>query len=150
MIIGLLAGAGIGVQSADEAVAEARENAETRVAEAEAAADVHITDAHREDERKQQQAIDAAVEAAVAAEVKKRDELIDEAVDAAVREAVDAAVREAEVPSPDDEPQPAIASDPRFDTCRAANAAGYGTYRRGVDVEYDWYQDRDHDGVVCE
>ena len=41
-------------------------------------------------------------------------------------------------------------TDPRFDTCKAANAAGYGNYRRGVDAEYAWYQDRDDDGVVCE
>jgi len=49
-------------------------------------------------------------------------------------------------------PKPATtgATDPRFGTCREAIAAGYGPYRRGVDPEYDWYQDRDHDGVVCE
>ncbi len=41
-------------------------------------------------------------------------------------------------------------TDPRFGTCREANAAGYGPYRRGVDPEYDWYQDRDHDGLACE
>jgi hypothetical protein len=41
-------------------------------------------------------------------------------------------------------------TDPRFDTCRRANAAGYGPYRSGADPEYDWYQDRDHDGLVCE
>ncbi|WP_406829772.1 DUF1524 domain-containing protein [Pedococcus sp. KACC 23699] len=41
-------------------------------------------------------------------------------------------------------------TDPQFRTCREANAAGYGPYRRGVDPEYDWYQDRDHDGLVCE
>ena len=41
-------------------------------------------------------------------------------------------------------------TDPRFGTCREANAAGYGPYRAGVDPEYDWYQDRDHDGLVCE
>jgi hypothetical protein len=41
-------------------------------------------------------------------------------------------------------------TDPRFRTCREANAAGYGPYRSGVDPEYAWYQDRDHDGVVCE
>jgi hypothetical protein len=45
---------------------------------------------------------------------------------------------------------PVGGTDPRFDTCRAANAAGYGPYRRGADPEYDWYQDRDHDGRVCE
>jgi hypothetical protein len=42
------------------------------------------------------------------------------------------------------------ATDPRFDTCRAAKAAGYGPYASGQDPEYEWYQDRDHDGLVCE
>ena len=41
-------------------------------------------------------------------------------------------------------------TDPRFGTCREANAAGYGPYRRGTDPEYDWYQDRDDDGLACE
>jgi hypothetical protein len=41
-------------------------------------------------------------------------------------------------------------TDPRFDTCKAANAAGYGPYQQGVDPEYDWYRDRDGDGSVCE
>lgn len=41
-------------------------------------------------------------------------------------------------------------TDPRFATCGEAIAAGYGPYRRGVDVEYDWYIDRDSDGDVCE
>jgi len=41
-------------------------------------------------------------------------------------------------------------ADPRFKTCAAAKRAGYGPYRRGVDPEYAWYQDRDHDGTVCE
>jgi hypothetical protein len=40
--------------------------------------------------------------------------------------------------------------DPRFRTCAAAKRAGYGPYRRGVDPEYAWYQDRDDDGTVCE
>ena len=42
------------------------------------------------------------------------------------------------------------ATDPRFPTCAAANRAGYGPYQRGVDTEYNWYIDRDHDGLVCE
>jgi hypothetical protein len=54
----------------------------------------------------------------------------------------------------DDEPveveEPAEDTDPRFRTCGAANDAGFGDYVRGVDPEYDWYQDRDSDGVVCE
>jgi len=41
-------------------------------------------------------------------------------------------------------------TDPRFDTCGAAIAAGYGPYHRGQDPEYDWYRDADGDGVVCE
>jgi uncharacterized protein DUF1524/excalibur calcium-binding domain-containing protein len=40
--------------------------------------------------------------------------------------------------------------DPRFSTCAAAKAAGYGPYRQGIDPEYDWYRDADHDGTVCE
>jgi hypothetical protein len=40
--------------------------------------------------------------------------------------------------------------DPRFDTCTAAIAAGYGPYTKGTDPEYWWYEDRDGDGTVCE
>ena len=36
--------------------------------------------------------------------------------------------------------------DPRFDTCAEANDAGYADYRRGVDPEYEWYDDADGDG----
>jgi hypothetical protein len=41
-------------------------------------------------------------------------------------------------------------TDPQFPTCKAANAAGYGPYASGVDPEYAWYTDADHDGIVCE
>ena len=41
-------------------------------------------------------------------------------------------------------------TDPRFPTCAAANRVGYGPYQRGVDTEYNWYIDRDQDGLVCE
>ena len=41
-------------------------------------------------------------------------------------------------------------TDPRFNYCYEANAAGYGPYYRGSDTEYAWYDDRDNDGVVCE
>jgi hypothetical protein len=49
--------------------------------------------------------------------------------------------------------QPAAAAgglDPRFATCKAAKAAGYGPYYRGTDPEYAWYRDADGDGIVCE
>lgn len=41
-------------------------------------------------------------------------------------------------------------TDPRFATCREAKSEGYGPYWYGIDEEYDWYMDRDSDGVVCE
>ncbi|MGS2619473.1 excalibur calcium-binding domain-containing protein [Micromonospora sp. LZ34] len=48
------------------------------------------------------------------------------------------------------QPPPAPKTDPRFDTCKKANQAGYGPYRRGIDPEYAWYRDPDGDGLVCE
>ncbi|MGN6688504.1 MAG: GmrSD restriction endonuclease domain-containing protein, partial [Actinomycetales bacterium] len=60
----------------------------------------------------------------------------------------------ASTPAPQTVPAPAVTTggglDPRFGTCKEATAQGYGPYVRGRDPEYDWYQDRDHDGVVCE
>jgi len=44
----------------------------------------------------------------------------------------------------------AYSLDPDFGACKAAKAAGYGPYYEGSDPEYNWYTDRDHDGVVCE
>jgi hypothetical protein len=40
--------------------------------------------------------------------------------------------------------------DPRYSSCAAAVADGYGPYVRDRDPEYDWYIDGDNDGVVCE
>ncbi len=40
--------------------------------------------------------------------------------------------------------------DPRFPSCMAAVGAGYGPYTEGVDPEYGWYRDADHDGIDCE
>jgi len=40
--------------------------------------------------------------------------------------------------------------DRDYGTCKAAIAAGKGPYVRGTDPEYDWYTDRDKDGIVCE
>ncbi|MGP4028358.1 excalibur calcium-binding domain-containing protein [Actinomadura sp. 3N407] len=48
------------------------------------------------------------------------------------------------------EPRDGTALDPRFDTCAEANAHGYGPYFKGVDPEYHWYRDADHDGIDCE
>ena len=40
-------------------------------------------------------------------------------------------------------------TDPRYPTCKAAKAAGYGPYTSDQ-AEYGWYRDADHDGIVCE
>jgi micrococcal nuclease len=52
-------------------------------------------------------------------------------------------------PKPEPE-EPENSLDPRFRTCKEAIAHGYGPYYRGKDPEYDWYIDRDKDGIVCE
>ncbi len=44
----------------------------------------------------------------------------------------------------------APSGDPDYGTCKNAKAHGAGPYRAGQDPEYDYYQDRDHDGIVCE
>jgi hypothetical protein len=47
-------------------------------------------------------------------------------------------------------PKPPSSTDPRFATCKAAKAAGFGPYQTGQDPEYEWYRDADRDGIVCE
>ncbi|MDQ1531718.1 MAG: hypothetical protein QOE37_1823 [Microbacteriaceae bacterium] len=43
------------------------------------------------------------------------------------------------------------ATDPDYGTCANAKAHGASTpYREGVDPEYAYYRDADHDGLVCE
>jgi endonuclease YncB( thermonuclease family) len=69
------------------------------------------------------------------------------AADAAAASPVCAA---AAVPPAPVQPVAAAGVDTRFPTCKAANAAGYGPYVRGVDPEYDWYRDADGDGKDCE
>jgi len=41
--------------------------------------------------------------------------------------------------------------DPRYPTCtELLKHPNHAPYQRGVDPEYNWYQDRDGDGLVCE
>ena len=50
-----------------------------------------------------------------------------------------------------DAPEPATRNAPAIPTtCKAAKAAGLGPYTRGVDPEYDQFNGRDGDGIVCE
>ncbi len=67
-----------------------------------------------------------------------------------------AAIAEARTAALAQAPAPTLVSgsgggtDPNFDYCYQANAAGYGPYFEGQDAEYQWYDDADHDGEVCE
>ena len=149
-VLGLLLGAGVGGQTDDGAIAEAKDQSRSLVQKAEASADARVDDAVAEAEEANTAAIDEAVSQAVAAEKAKREKLIASAVTQAVDEVkATAAQPEAAKPKTLVDSKPA-ATDPRFGTCREANAAGYGNYQRGSDPEYDWYQDRDKDGSVCE
>jgi hypothetical protein len=56
----------------------------------------------------------------------------------------------AQAPAPTTQAPQQGRTDPDFGTCKAAKAAGYGPYVRGVDPEYGWYRDGDSDGTVCE
>jgi hypothetical protein len=81
------------------------------------------------------------------------DRLLTTEKQALVRKASSAGVSSAPAPVPAPAPAPGPGSsgtDPRFATCGAAIAAGYGPYYRGVNPEYDWYRDGDGDGKVCE
>ncbi len=65
-----------------------------------------------------------------------------------LRRAVNAAIQDSTPPPSSVEP--AATTDPQFSYCYEANDAGYGPYVAGSDPEYDWYDDRDGDGIVCE
>jgi hypothetical protein len=71
---------------------------------------------------------------------------------AKLRQAVAAAKSQAQASTPPATNSPSAGSgtDPRFNYCYEANAAGYGPYFRGQDAEYYWYDDADNDGSVCE
>ena len=71
------------------------------------------------------------------------------AVPVAALASVSVAQSEPSPAAPAPAPEAPVAVAPRFDTCRAANAAGYGDFVAGS-VEYEWYIDRDKDGVACE
>jgi hypothetical protein len=141
-----IVGVGIGAAGGGDADGDdAGASQKLAVVEKRAARDLEQTTADLQ--AGQQAAIEAAVTDAVAAEKTKRSAMIKKAVAAAVKETkADLAASN----KPRTLVAPSAPTDPRFDTCGAANAAGYGNYRRGTDTEYGWYQDRDGDGVVCE
>jgi hypothetical protein len=119
-------------ESAQADQSEVDEQIADEVAKADAAA--------KEDQRK-------AVATAVALEKRKGDLRVRRAK-AAAAAAARSLASSAEDSS--DSGSSGSGTDPRFNTCGEANDNGYGPYREGADPEYDWYQDRDSDGVVCE
>lgn len=147
-IIGVIVGASMGGQGNDDAVAEAEKDARALVQRAETKAGIEVRNAKSmaaaQADLAEAVTVKAAVSRAVAKEKAKRKRLIAKAVDKAVDKA------KASAPEPRTLAAAPEATDPRFDTCGEANAAGYGNYRQGSDPEYDWYQDRDGDGSVCE
>jgi len=143
LVIGL-ASAGDTEAAKDEAKAEANKAAQAKIALIRDQTDERVDEAKQEALANEQEAIDEAVTAAVDEEKARRSKLIKQAVAEAVKETKADLKTSAE-------PKTLVSqTDPRFDTCGAANAAGYGNYRRGSDPEYEWYDDRDNDGVVCE
>lgn len=148
---GLLLGLVMGASGPDvEAIeAEAQDAAAVRLSESEAAAKQELSALRKALEAEKEAAVDEAVDAAVGEAVEQEKKMQKKRIS----KAVDAAVAEAESQMAESQPRTLTESggtDPRFGTCGEANAAGYGNYRRGSDPEYDWYQDRDGDGVVCE
>jgi hypothetical protein len=142
-----LIGLGVGVATGGDTQAakdEAQKDAEAKIALIQGQTDELVDEARQDALEEQQQAVDDAVAAAVAEEKARQSALIKKAVAEAVKDT------KAELAA-STKPKTLVSStDPRFDTCGAANAAGYGNYRSGEDPEYEWYDDRDNDGVVCE
>jgi hypothetical protein len=59
-------------------------------------------------------------------------------------------LQEPEPPTARDAAAGRASVDPDYGTCANAKAAGGGPYVRGQDPEYDFYNDGDSDGIVCE
>jgi hypothetical protein len=145
-VLGLLLGMGAGGQADAESSDKVSKQARAAlVQQAEAKADERVHEAVTDAEQSEEAAIDRAVTDALEAEKSKRKRLIKAAVAKAVDKVKASSPKPKTVADTSD-----TSTDPRFDTCGAANAAGYGNYQRGSDPEYNWYQDRDNDGSVCE
>ena len=116
---------------ADQRVAALRSRQVTRLSAVRQSAKRHLRAVVAAADRTRRRAVAQAVSQAVARERRRAD----------ARVAAAKATRSvAAAPS----------TDPRFDYCYEANAAGYGPYVQGRDPEYDWYRDGDGDGEVCE
>ena len=150
------ASASIDVQGkVDEAVAQARSDAQDDLDER-----VEQVMAKMKDKlQKQRVAADTRLARAESAALAAQREAVAQAVAktrAEARTDTAAAIANARTAALAQAPAPAQVggsgggTDPNFDYCYQANAAGYGPYFEGQDPEYQWYDDADHDGEVCE
>lgn len=126
----------------DEALA-ANEHLSDELTSDRAEAATAASDASRVAKRAQKKAVHAAIARTRRAEQKKAAA----AVAAAKREAAAASVPTSAVAPL---AAPASSTDPQYSYCYEANDAGFGPYYQGQDPEYDWYDDADGDGAVCE
>lgn len=131
----------------DEAVAEETSELEDRLESAED----EVEEAEQQAEQAKQQ-----VEKVRADATRAQRQAVRKAVAQERRRHAAAAQAQAPAPEPPAEQEVQTfagsggGTDPQFGTCGEVNDNGYGPYRSGVDPEYDWYDDRDNDGVVCE
>ncbi len=126
----------------DDAVDAVTDEMKSKLERQKTAAAARLTRAGTQAKVAQQRAVRQAVTSAVAKVRAEEQAKTAAAVDAALSAAQPAQV------------QPLASNsggtDPRFSYCYEVVAAGYGPYYQGQDPEYDWYDDADNDGSVCE
>jgi len=108
------------------------------LAEADATHAKELRIAGKQAAKHERAAVKAAVTKAVAAAVAK------------TRAEEQAKAAESQIQTLTSTPPSGGRTDPHYGTCGEANDNGFGSYVRGQDPEYEWYDDRDNDGVVCE
>jgi hypothetical protein len=169
LVIGLLIGAG-GAASTDEPeadepaeVVDTSQLTEDDVAEAvDEAVDEAVGDAVADETARMQEKLDRQ-RASAQARIDEAKQRVATAAERAMakavarvraeeREKAAQAVADARAEAEEQEPVPFTGggTDPMFDYCYEVDDAGYGPYYEGQDPEYDWYDDADGDGVVCE
>lgn len=122
-------------QAVDQAVSDEHARMEDKLAQQRASAQDRLANARARAANAQRRAVRQAVTHTRSVERAK------------AARAVRAARAQAQAPVP---VTSSGGTDPMFDYCYEANDAGYGPYFQGQDPEYDWYDDADHDGEVCE
>lgn len=124
----------------DDAVAAAEDRMSEKLATVRDGAFQRLVEVHRQSATAQRRAVARAVARTHAQDHTKLVQAV-----ATAKAAAPAAAPPAAPAAP-----AAASTDPQFSYCYEANNAGYGPYFRGQDPEYNWYEDADGDGEVCE